>query len=138
MIKNILVFGALSSEPERVLLYEAMVEVCSGYAEEVSSPIDTAQDVSSGGSRYERALAKVRRANILVGEQSEPSTGQGMEIGYSLQFSKPIIVVAKRGSKVSGLMKGCPNVKDIVYYDSLEDLKVKLGEALGRVVDKFI
>jgi len=131
---KILVFGGLSDDPERVALYGAMAEVCSGYADEVSSPIDTVEAISSGGNRYDRALGKVDEADILVGEQSEPSTGQGMEIGYSLKFEKPIIVVAKEGSKVSGLMKECPMVKDIIYYDSLDDLKIKLGEALKRLV----
>jgi hypothetical protein len=100
----------------------------------VSSPIDTVEAVSSGGNRYERALRKVDDADVLVGEQSEPSTGQGMEIGYSLKFEKPIIVVAKEGSRVSGLMKECPMVKDIVYYDSVDDLKVRLSEALKRLI----
>ena len=132
---KILVFGALSDDSERVAVYEAMADVCEGYADEVSSPVDTVAAISSGGNRYERALGKVDAADVLVGEQSEPSTGQGMEIGYSFKFEKPIIVVAKEGSCVSGLMKECPMVKDIIYYDSVDDLKVKLGEALGRLVN---
>lgn len=34
----------------------------------------------------------------------------------------PILVIAKTGSKISGLVKGCKNVKDIIYYNNINDI----------------
>jgi len=126
-MKKILILGALLEESK---LYEAMVEVCQNYADEVSSPIDTAKFQGTDTERYERAFKKVKEADFIIGEQSKPSTGQGMEIREAAVLNKPLLVVAKEGSKVSGLVKGCPVLKDIIYYKDLDDLKDKLKDFL--------
>ena len=71
----------------------------------------------------------------MIGEQSQPSTGQGMEIRECTILNKPLIVVAKEGSKVSGLIKGCPITKKIIFYQNIEDLKSKLGNFISQFFD---
>jgi len=128
---KILVLGSLPKDDERKKFYESIVEVCSKYSEDVSSPIDT---VEFEGNRYERALQKVDAADLIIGDQSKPSTGQGFELGYSLKRDVPIIILAETGSAVSGLMEGCPQVKEVIYYDSVEDLKEKLDGKIREMI----
>ena len=57
-----------------------------------------------------------------------------MEIREDVILNKTLLVIAKEGSKISGLVKGCPVLKQIIYYDSLEDLKLKLDESLRKYI----
>ena len=53
----------------------------------------------------------------MIAEMSSVSTGQGIEIQEATTLNIPILVIAKTNSKISGLVKGCKSVKNIIYYD---------------------
>ena len=133
-MSNVLILGALPKDEERRILYETIASVCGKYSKNISSPIDTANFKGTEKERYERAFQTVKNADFIIGEQSEPSTGQGMEIREAIILNKPLLVVAKEGSKISGLVKTCPILKEIIYYDSLEDLKLKLDKSLRKYI----
>ena len=61
-IKKILIFGALPKTAEDTKLYETIVQACRDIAENISSPIDTANFKWTDAERYERALQKVHDA----------------------------------------------------------------------------
>ena len=128
---NILILGSLPKTEEEVKLYSSIIEVCKSFATEVESPINTANFKGSDKERYDRAFETVKNADLVIGEQSQPSTGQGMEIRECAVLNKPLIVVAKEGNKVSGLVKGCPATRAIIYYSDIKDLKSKLKSALS-------
>lgn len=65
--------------------------------------------------RYERAMNLLRDTKMIIAEMSTISTGQGMELQEAVNLHIPILVIAKNGSKISGLVKGCKNVKDIFF-----------------------
>ena len=46
-----------------------------------------------------------------------------MELQEATTLNIPILVIAKTESKVSSLVKGCKNVKNIIYYENIEDIK---------------
>lgn len=125
-MKKILILGALPKEKKRERLYNAVINVCKNFTDKISSPIDTARFKGNDKERYKRAFKKVKQADLIIGEQSKPSTRQGMEIREAAILNKSLIVIAKTGSKVSGLVKGCPILKKIIYYDNIKDLKLKL------------
>lgn len=127
MSDKILILGALPKDGDKTKLYNAIISVCNQFAQEVSSPIDTAQFKGTDTERYERAFQKVKEADLIIGELSKPSTGQGMELREAAIQNKRLVIVAKKGSKISGLIKGCPILKEIIYYDNLEELKEKLN-----------
>jgi len=129
-MKNILILGALPNTQERRELYESIIDVCKSFVDVVSSPIDTLNFKGTEKERYNHAFRKVVETDLVIGEQSEPSTGQGMEIRECAVLNKPLIVIAKEGRKVSGLVKGCPVLREIIYYENLEDLKSQLIRAL--------
>lgn len=132
-MNNILILGALPKSEEDIKLYKTIVCVAKDFTETIRSPIETAKFHGTENERYERALSTVKEADLVIGEQSQPSTGQGIEIRECVILKKPLIVVAKEGSIVSGLVKGCPITKDIIYYRSFEDLKKKLKSSISKL-----
>lgn len=129
---NVLVLGSLPKTAEETALYDAIVGVAEEFASSVLSPIDTAEFSGTSRERYERAFRTVKEADLVIGEQSSPSTGQGMEVRECAILNKPLIVVARAGSKVSGLVKGCPVTQEIIYYEGLADLQSKLRSSLSQ------
>ncbi len=131
-MKNILILGALPKDSAGEELYRTIAEICKPFAIEVFSPIDTAKFFGGDEERYERAFEMIKKADLIIGEQSLPSTGQGMELREAIVLNKPIIVIAKAKSKVSELVKGCPAIKEIIFYRNNEDLKEKLETAIQK------
>jgi hypothetical protein len=126
--KNILVIGALPKDDSGISLYETIISVSSSYGSEVHTPIETAAFQGTDSERYDRAFRTVLDSDLVIAETSSPSTGQGMEIREAAVLKRPLVVVAKEGSKVSGLIKGCPVLKSIIYYSDLDDLKKQLDD----------
>lgn len=132
MEKNlILITGSvMNSNPESVNTYNELISLIDKEQYDVSSPLDTMQFIGSDYERYERAIQILSRTSLMIAEMSNVSTGQGMEIQQAAILGIPILVIAKNGSKVSGLVKGCPVVKDIVFYEDIKDI--------GEKIDGFI
>ena len=129
---KILILGSLPKNKEKENLYNSIIEVCTSYSRSIKSPIDTASFKGSVEERYKRAFECVKEADFIIGEQSEASTGQGMELREAHILNKSVLIIAKEGSRVSGLVKGCPVVEDLVYYSSLKDLKNKLENQMKK------
>ena len=85
----------------------------------------------SNEERYKRAMQLVNEAKLVIAEMSAPSTGQGMELQEAVKLEIPIIVVAKTGSKISGVLLGTNKVKAVIYYDDIEIMKAKLEKELS-------
>ncbi len=132
-MKQILILGALPENKERKELYSSLADTCRKYADVVYTPIDTADFKGSGAEKYKRAFELVRTSDLIIGEQSEPSTGQGMEIRESTLLNKPFVVIARTGSKISGLVKEIPNLEGIMFYETIDDAKTKLGQYLKEI-----
>ena len=85
-MNNILILGSLPKTKKETKLYNSIIEVCKSFATEIKSPIDTANFKGSEQERYKRAFQTVKNANLVIGEQSQASTGQGMEIRESIIY----------------------------------------------------
>ena len=92
----------------------------------VSSPLDTMRFDGNDIERYKRAMSLLQDTKLVIAEMSNISTGQGMELQEAVNLNIPILVIAKEGSKISGLVKGCNNVKTIIYYNKIEDIEDKI------------
>jgi len=128
----VLVLGALPETPERKALYEQIISICEPFTKKVSTPIDTIEfnKTANDSQRYERAMDLVKKASLIIGEHSQPSTGLGIEIRAAENFGVPVLIIAKNDSKVSGMAKGCPVVKQVLFYESNEELKEKIRSFL--------
>ena len=133
-MKSILILGSLPKNETEASLYQNIVEIAKQFADDIKSPLDTVKFNGDENEIYERAFELVKRADLIIGEQSYPSTGQGMEIREAAILNKPLIVIAKNRSNISGLIKGCPITKEIIYYENTEDLKSKLDNSIPLVM----
>lgn len=130
---RILITGAvLSSNEDLVETYNKVISIIDKHKFLVSSPIDTMNFKCNDYERYERAMNLLRDTKLIIAEMSTISTGQGMELQEAVNLHIPILVIAKNGSKISSLVKGCKNVKDIIFYDNIEEIKYKIKEFIDK------
>ena len=120
----ILITGSvMNSNPESVEVYNKLISMIEVGDYEITSPLDTIQFVGTPAERYARSIDILSNTLVMIAEMSSVSTGQGMEIQQAANLGIPILVIAKENSKVSGLVQGCPVVKNIVYYSDIELIK---------------
>lgn len=142
-MKNILIIGALPKNPKQLIVYETIIDVCEELTADrydhlkpsITSPIDTMNFKWTDTERSGRAYLWVADADIVIAEQSKPSTWAWMEIQMCFSADKPVIVVAKKWSAISWLVKWHYNVGTIIYYKSLEDLKLQLFNSLDKYIE---
>lgn len=126
---RILITGAiLSSDESSKNIYKNLSFLIKDFnfnsiPTEIYSPLDTMKFEGNDYERYERAMNILKDTNVVIAEMSNVSTGQGMELQEAVRLNIPILVIAKIGSKISGLVKGCKNVKNIIYYDDIYSIK---------------
>lgn len=127
MKNKILITGTvMSANTDSAETYEKLVKMCKDINDNVSSPLDTMNFKGNDFERYNRAMELLQNASIIIAEMSIPSTGQGMELQEAIRLNIPIIVIAKKESKISGLIKGSGKVKSILYYNKIEDIEKQL------------
>lgn len=73
--------------------------------------------------RYDRAMKLLDDTKLIIAEMSNVSTGQGMELQEATILNIPVLVIAKNGSKISWLVKGCKSVKNIIYYENIDEVR---------------
>ncbi len=129
-IKNrVLITGAvLSSSEESIDIYNRIIDIIDKDKYQISSPLDTMKFVGNDCEKYKRAMNLLSDTKYIIAEMSNVSTGQGMELQEAVNLNIPVLVIAKTGSKISGLVKGCKSVVDIVYYDQIEDIESNIRE----------
>lgn len=120
---RILVTGSvLASSEESIEIYKKIVDVIDKDKYLVSSPLDTLKFTGNDKERYKRAMNLLKDTKCIIADVSIVSAGQGMELQEASNLNIPILVIAKSGSKVSGLIKGCCAVKKIIYYDEIDNI----------------
>ena len=131
MKTKILITGTvMTADCNSIKIYEDLVNICKKVSNNIYSPLDTMQFKGNDTERYDRAMELLRETKIIIAEMSVPSTGQGMELQEAVRLDIPIIVIAKSGSKVSGLIKGSGKIKSILYYNNIEDIEKELIEQI--------
>ena len=131
---RILITGAvMSSDNDSIDIYQKIVDLIDKSKYQVSSPLDTMKFVGNDKDRYTRAMNLLKDTKCIIADLSTVSTGQGMELQEAVILGIPILVIAKNGSKISGLVKGCRNVVDIVYYDKIEDIATQIEKFIEEI-----
>ncbi len=69
---------------------------------------------------YERDIAWVDAATVMVAEVSTPSHGVGYEIAYALMTGKPVLCLARESVKVSKMITGNPKLT-FARYESVDE-----------------
>ena len=134
----ILITGSvMTADKDSVERYEKLISMIDVEKYDVSSPLDTMKFQGTDEERFNRAISMLANTRMMIAEMSSVSTGQGIEIGIASTMNIPILVIAKEGSKVSGLVKGCKTVKGVVYYENIEDIKEELDKFIGGKDEEY-
>ncbi len=72
----------------------------------------------------ELTFESIDESDIVVAEFSEKGTGLGIEAGYAFSKQKPVIVIAREGSEISGTLKGI--AREIIYYKETGEIGPKI------------
>jgi len=64
---------------------------------------------------YTRDIATLERSDMLVAEVSTPSLGVGFEIAHAVHLKVPVVCVHQKGTRVSAMVAGCPDVQLYAY-----------------------
>jgi nucleoside 2-deoxyribosyltransferase len=81
---------------------------------------------------FERDTKGVMNSDILVAYVSRPSTGVGMEIMLAHFLGKKVILVSKKGSKISRMLLHMHN-KVLVEFQNTREMREMLKKELARV-----
>lgn len=126
---RVLITGSvLASNEDSICTYQKLESYIDTSKFIISSPLDTMKFVGNDFERYKRAMNLLKDTKFIIAEMSTVSTGQGMELQEAVNIGIPILVIAKKGSKISDLVKGCGNVIDIVYYDNIDDIELTIKD----------
>lgn len=130
---RILITGAvLTSNNNSIDTYNKLISWLDKNTYEISSPLDTMKFKGNDSERYDRAMQLLQDTKLIIAEMSNISTGQGIELQEAATLNIPVLVIAKNNSKISGLVKGCKNVKEIIYYDNIEDIKDNILDFINK------
>ncbi len=91
------------------------------------------KDISST-EIFERDMAWVREADIVVAEVTQPSLGVGYEIGQAEAMGKDILCFYRQieGKSLSAMIAGNPTCK-VFRYSSVSEISDILSHALAGV-----
>lgn len=70
----------------------------------------------------------IKNCDLMIAEVTYPATGLGIELGWSEILKTPVLCVYKKGSKISGSLKGVTG--DFIEYSNYSDLIKKLENYL--------
>ena len=110
-----------------------IAEIIKGLGHKVVSDWVIAQDPGWGltpEAVYRRDTQGVRECDSLLAEVSTPSHGVGMEIMLAHTLGKRVVCVCHKGTKLSRLLRGMPNI-EVIEYGSFEEMEEELRAILS-------
>jgi len=146
---DVYVAGAIVHvEKEHWKVYEKIGELCEELGLSAHIPhIHTAEGrdpmVKDGGLGepdpvhvFHTNYNAVKNARVLVVEVSNPSIGTGIEIGFALEWKKPIICLAHSSAKVTRMVRGPAKEGkfELIRYETEEEAMQKLRQSLSRIL----
>lgn len=134
--ENIMITGTITTAGEDNLkIYEILVEELTQYANKIYSPIDTIKFKGTNEEMYARVMKLLQETDLVIAEMSSPSTGQGMELQEAVRLNIPIIIVSKKGSKISSTVLGSGKIKATFFYENKDDIKGAFSKILKENID---
>jgi len=131
--KNILILWSLPwTDQEKVELYEALIDACKSALPTftILSPMWVQTLAKDDNEKRRNVFQKIKKASLIIGDQTSESTSQWIEMGEAEKRKKPFIITAKTGSRISGIINSSPILKTKIFYNDLEDVKTQLIDVL--------
>ncbi len=71
----------------------------------------------------------IRNCDVVIAEVSEPSTGEGIELGWANMMGKPVVCIHESGKNPSRSLSYISN--EFIIYSDFLDLLTKLEAVLS-------
>ena len=105
-------------------LYQAIVDAIKTAGGEVLSEVFVHDAINYGGSPlpakeiYDRDIAMIHDADVMIAEVTNPSLGVGYELAYAENLKRPILCLFKKDAdkKLSAMIEG-NSYNTIAYID---------------------
>lgn len=128
--------GSIRGGRDDAALYGQIVELLKTYGPVLTEHVgatDPREDGLSDEAIYQRDMAWLSEADVVVAEVTVPSHGVGYEIGLAETLGKPILCLHRlqTGHLLSALIAGNPDVR-CERYRRLADLKPILDRFLQQ------
>ena len=126
------IFGPITLNGEDYLpVYKYLTTVCKSFFDEIVCTYPDFWDSQETPREfYDRTHTVITKCDWFIAEVSSASMGVGMELQMGAEKKIPLIALCKKGMKLSKMVLGLPNLKQVIYYEGLEDLSAQLIEAL--------
>jgi len=118
-------------------LYEAFADVCEGLNIKACVPHlhngENQKIQKDPRQVYEWSVGNVRNLEVTIAEVSYPSLGTGGEIEMASHHGRPVVLLSRKGRRVSSYTIGHPAVVYHVEYEDREDACRKLRNVLKQL-----
>lgn len=124
--------GSITGGRDDKDLYAQMIPMLKEYGEVLTEHIGNAgltevgeQEILTAQQIFERDVAWLREADVIVAEVTIPSLGVGYEIGLAESLGKRILCIyrEREGKKTSAMLLGNPRINTITNYSDISELK---------------
>ncbi len=98
--------------------------------------IDTAQvDMRTDEAQlYRKNVSALNASSFALFEITNPSHGVGMEIQHALANQIPFLCMARKGTKISKMVKGSIKMRQLVWYSDFNELREKLTSRVNTEI----
>ena len=132
--ENIMITGTITTAKEDSLkIYEILSAELSKYTNKIYSPLKLFKFKGTNEEMYKRVMTLLKETDLVIAEMSSPSTGQGMELQEAVRLDIPIIIIAKKGSRISSTVLGCGKIKEVFFYDSIDEIKDNFVDIIKKL-----
>ncbi len=119
------IYFARSIRGDSTVPVEELQKSLAIFGEVLSENFDFSKDVSRDKKIFEKDMALLETADVVIAEISNPSLGVGYEIATAVKLCKPILCLAKNGIVVSAMITGNPACK-VEYYSDIADAHARI------------
>jgi len=140
MNRRVFISGALTgvSNPKSVKKkYERLGHLCEELGWEPYLPCRHTDPLmhpdASAGKVYQRNESHLSAASLLIAYVGIPSLGTGQEIQIAQAYGIPVVLLYERGSPVSRMTRGSPNVLVEIAFDSFDEALEEVRKLLLEI-----
>ncbi len=140
-VKSVYIAGPLTNLggqlDDHKQFYESLGKVCESLGCRTCIPHrDNQENINPGKNHAEVfawAVGCVKEADVTIAEVSIPSLGTGGELVVAAFEKKPIVLLSKKGTKVSRFVRGNPAVVYHIEYETVEEAGKMLENVLRQL-----
>jgi nucleoside 2-deoxyribosyltransferase len=126
--------GSMTFNHDKAKFYKMLIDLLNNYGKVLNEFVGDEKVINYDPKFiFERDTNNMANSDILIADISYPSLGVGFELGYYLQFNKPLLVLYDNNlplPSASGL--GLPN-STIYGYENELDAKMKVKKFMEEV-----